>query len=119
MALENRSAYRSQNLLSPDGTAVRWEDGRILLHAEQGLGDTIQFVRYAAVVKEQNPAATVIVECQRPLARLLAGQPGIDRLIAEGDELPAFDVHSPLLSVPGILQTTLETIPAEDAVLVC
>jgi len=85
----------------------------LLLHAEQGFGDTIQFVRYAAVVKRQNPDATVIVECQRPLAKLLAACPGIDQLVAQGDVLSPFDVQAPLLSVPGILKTSLDTIPAE------
>jgi tetratricopeptide (TPR) repeat protein len=85
----------------------------ILLHAEQGFGDTIQFVRYAAVVKRQNPDTTVLVECQRPLAKLLAACPGIDHLAAQGDALPPFDVQAPLLSVPGILKTSLDTIPAE------
>jgi ADP-heptose:LPS heptosyltransferase len=55
----------------------------------------------------------MIVECQRPLIKLLARCSGIDWLIAAGDELPAFDVHAPLLSVPGILGTSLDTIPAE------
>ena len=82
----------------------------ILLYAEQGLGDTIQFVRYAAVVKGQG--AAVVVECQKPLAGLLEGCPGVERLIVPGDDLPAFDFHAPLLSIPGILKTTLETIPA-------
>jgi hypothetical protein len=95
----------------------RWDgspllDRRILLHAEQGLGDTIQFIRYAALIKRQNPAATIIVECQRPLTNLLMRFPGIDQLIAAGDPLPPFDVQSPLLSLPGIFQTTLATIPA-------
>jgi tetratricopeptide (TPR) repeat protein len=82
----------------------------ILLYAEQGLGDTIQFVRYAAVVKRF--AATVVVECQKPLLGLLEGCPGVDHLVAQGDSLPAFDVQAPLLSVPGILKTSVETIPA-------
>ncbi|MGA2254974.1 MAG: tetratricopeptide repeat protein [Thermoguttaceae bacterium] len=82
----------------------------ILLHAEQGLGDTIQFVRYVPLVRRYN--ARVIVECQKPLLRLLAGCPGIDQLIGEGDELPAFDVHAPLMSLPAIVNTTLESIPA-------
>jgi tetratricopeptide (TPR) repeat protein len=84
----------------------------ILLHAEQGFGDTFQFIRYAALVKQQNPTATVIVECQRQLVQLLARCPGIDYLIASGDKLPPFDVHSPLLSLPRIFQTALNTIPA-------
>ena len=82
----------------------------ILLHAEQGLGDTIQFIRYAPLIKAFD--GTVLVCCHKPLVRLLATCPGIDQIIAEGDELPAFDVHLPLLSVPGVLGTTLETIPA-------
>ena len=82
----------------------------ILLHTEQGLGDTIQFVRYAPLVRRYD--ARVIVECQKPLLRLLAGCPGIDQLIAEGEEHPAFDIHAPLMSLPAILNTTLENIPA-------
>jgi hypothetical protein len=82
----------------------------ILLHAEQGLGDTIQFVRYASLVKQHD--ATVIMECPKPLLALLEGCAGVDQLVGQGDDLPAFDVHAPLLSVPGILNTSLETIPA-------
>jgi hypothetical protein len=82
----------------------------ILLYAEQGLGDTIQFVRYASIVKQHG--GTVVVECQKPLVGLLEGCPGVDQLVAQGDDLPAFDVQAPLLSVPGILGTSVETIPA-------
>jgi hypothetical protein len=82
----------------------------ILLHAEQGLGDTMQFIRYASIVKRYD--AAVIVECQKPLLGLLEGCSGVDQLVAEGEDLPAFDVYAPLLSVPGILKTTVETIPA-------
>ena len=86
-------------------------EGRtILLHWEQGLGDTIQFIRYAAVVKAFG--GRVVVECQRALRQLLARTPGMDQLIAPPDEPPAFDVQAPLLSLPGILKTTLETVPA-------
>jgi len=73
----------------------------ILLHAEQGLGDTLQFIRYAAVVKDRG--GHVICEVQKPLMRLLARTPGIDALIAEGAELPAHDFQIPLLSLPLIL----------------
>ena len=83
----------------------------VLLHAEQGLGDTIQFIRYASVVKQQG--GTVFVECPKPLLGLLEGCAGVDQLIGQGHDLPAFDVHAPLLSVPGILKTSLETIPAK------
>ncbi len=54
----------------------------------------------------------VVVECQGPLVRLLETCAGIDCLVARGDPLPAFDVHTALMSLPAIFQTTLETIPA-------
>ncbi|HUY90884.1 MAG TPA: tetratricopeptide repeat protein [Pirellulales bacterium] len=87
-------------------------DGRtILLHAEQGLGDTIQFIRYAPLVRDRG--GKVVVVCQKPLVALLASCPGIERIVAQGDTLPAFDVHAPLASLPRIFGTTLETIPAD------
>jgi tetratricopeptide (TPR) repeat protein len=94
----------------------RWDGGRldgkmILLHAEQGLGDSLHFIRYAALVKERG--ATVVVECQPPLLRFLARCPGVDRLVAAGTPLPPFDVHAPLLSLPLVCGTTLETVPAD------
>jgi tetratricopeptide (TPR) repeat protein len=81
----------------------------ILLHAEQGLGDTIQFIRYALLVKHRS--GTVLVECHPALVRLLANVPGIDRLLAKGSPLPPFDVQAPLLSLPGIFKTTEHTVP--------
>lgn len=92
-----------------------WDGGPLsgrtcLLFAEQGLGDVIQFVRYAPLVKQRG--ATTIVECPRPLLPLLATCPGIDRLVARGDPLPAFDVHIPLLGVPRLLTTSLAAVPA-------
>jgi Flp pilus assembly protein TadD len=94
--------------LAWDGTAP--EGRTILLYCEQALGDTIQFIRYAPLVKALG--ATVIVECQRPLAQLLASCPGIDQLVPRGTPLPPFDMQAALLSLPGLLNTTLETIPA-------
>jgi tetratricopeptide (TPR) repeat protein len=85
----------------------------ILLHAEQGFGDTFQFIRYASLVKNRNESASVIVECQKPLVKLLAGCRGIDRLIALGEDLPPFDGHLPLLSAPGVFGTTLTSIPTD------
>lgn len=83
---------------------------RILLHAEQGLGDTLQFVRYAPLVRRRG--GFVILECQRPLLRLFEGMGGIDQLIHRGHPLPEFDCHAPLLSVPRLVGTRLDTIPA-------
>lgn len=110
--------WKARKMLDRDFPQPRWDGSSlerrtILLHAEQGFGDTIQAVRYAAVVKRQNPAATVLLECQPQLTKLLAGTAGIDRLISRGEKLPPFDVHAPLLSLPGILKTSLDSIPAD------
>jgi tetratricopeptide (TPR) repeat protein len=115
--------WKASKLNEPSFAKPRWngeplENRAILLHAEQGLGDTIQFVRYAAIVKMQNPAATIIVKCQRRLAKLLATVPYIDRLIAEGDNVPTFDVHSPFFSLPLNVGTTVKSIPADIPYLV-
>jgi hypothetical protein len=95
------------------GAAWRGEDiaGRtILLHAEQGLGDTLQFVRYAPMVAALG--ARVVLEVQAPLVRLMRGLAGVARVVARGDALPAFDVHCPLLSLPLAFGTVPETVPA-------
>jgi tetratricopeptide (TPR) repeat protein len=73
----------------------------ILLHCEQGLGDTLQFIRYAQYAK--NLGATVLCEVQKPLVRLLANTPGIDRLLEEGSELPPHDYQIPLMSMAQVL----------------
>jgi tetratricopeptide (TPR) repeat protein len=84
--------------------------GKVLLvHAEQGLGDTLQFCRYLPFLK----AERVIFEVQPPLKRLLLPLPGPVQLVARGEPLPAFDVQCPLLSLPLIHGTTLDTIPAD------
>ncbi|WP_145254251.1 tetratricopeptide repeat protein [Planctomycetes bacterium Pan216] len=90
-----------------DGSSLRGQT--ILLHAERGIGDTLQFLRYALLVKQQG--ARVLVECQPELTPLLRLTPGIDQLIPQGEPLPHFDVHAPLLSLPRIFKTTLESIP--------
>ena len=82
----------------------------ILLHTEQGYGDTIHFVRYALILAEKR--ARVIVECQPLLVRLLSIQSGIHQAIPRGAALPEFDVHAPILGLPYICGTTLESIPA-------
>ncbi len=99
----------------PSFSQPRWDgsflpDDTILLHVEQGLGDTLQFIRFAPLVKER--VGKVVVACQRALVRILARCPGIDLVITQGDPLPHFDVRAPLLSVPGILKTSLATLPA-------
>jgi tetratricopeptide (TPR) repeat protein len=86
-------------------------DGKtILLHNMQGFGDALQFVRYAKLVQQQG--GRVILACEAPLMRLLASCPGVDRVVDSGQPLEGFDVHVPLLSLPGIFGTTLDSIPA-------
>ena len=82
----------------------------ILLHAEQGLGDTVQFVRYAPLVARLG--ARVVLEVQPPLAALLSGIEGVSEVVGRGEPLPDFDVHCPLLSLPLAFGTELDTIPA-------
>jgi tetratricopeptide (TPR) repeat protein len=82
----------------------------ILLYGEQGLGDTIQFIRYAPLVKQLG--GNVLVECQASLVGLLEGVEGVNRFLPAGAPLPQFDLHAALLSLPRLLGTTLETIPA-------
>jgi tetratricopeptide (TPR) repeat protein len=83
----------------------------ILLHAEQGLGDSIQFIRYAPLLARRG--ATVIAEVQAPFRALAAGVAGVTSAFCRGDALPGFDLHCPILSLPLAFRTTLASIPAE------
>ena len=89
----------------------------ILLQCEQGLGDTLQFCRYAGLVNALG--ARVVMEVQAPLRTLLAGLDGVAEVVAHGDALPDFDFRCPLLSLPLALKTTLQTVPAFPAYLAC
>ncbi len=84
----------------------------ILLHADQGLGDTLQFVRYVPMVAARG--ARIVLEVQGCLVRLLRAQPhlGASDIVASGERLPHFDVHCPLMSLPHAFGTILETVPA-------
>jgi hypothetical protein len=84
---------------------------RILLHAEAGLGDTIQFCRYAPLVTALG--AQVDLEVPAPLLALLSTLRAPCTLVRRGDPLPEFDVHCPLMSLPLALGTTVDTIPAD------
>jgi len=83
----------------------------VLLHAEQGFGDTFQFVRYAGVLAGRG--GTVLVQCQsEAIAAILASVPGVARVLVRGELLPEFDCHAPLMSLPLLCGTRLETVPA-------
>jgi tetratricopeptide (TPR) repeat protein len=83
----------------------------ILVHAEQGLGDTLQFCRYLMAVKDRG-ATQVVFEVQRPLFHLMRMVEGADVVVPQGLPLPAHDFHIPLMSLPRALGTTPATIPA-------
>jgi tetratricopeptide (TPR) repeat protein len=86
-------------------------EGRsIVLCSEQGLGDTLQFVRYATLVKARG--ARVIVLCRPELCPILARTPGVDALITPGMARVDADCCVPIMSLPQRMQTTLETVPA-------
>lgn len=88
---------------------------RILLHSEQGLGDTLQFCRYAQCVADLG--AEVILEVQQPLANLLGQLGGVSRVVVKGGELPPVDYQCPLMSLPLALKSTLATIPGSSGYL--
>ena len=83
---------------------------RILLYAEQGLGDTMQFVRYVPLVAARG--GEVVLEVQPALHDLVAGTDGASRVIRRGETLPEFTWQCPLMSLPLALGTELDTIPA-------
>ena len=91
-----------------------WDGGplagrTLLLHAEQGLGDTLQFCRYAPLIRHDG--GRVLLETPGPLRRLLAGLPGV-AVLQRGASLPPFDLHCPLMSLPHRFGTTPGTILA-------
>ena len=108
---KNRSAHTFQQP-GWDGSPLNGKS--ILVHAEQGLGDTIQFVRYLPMVRARG--GYVIFKCQPDLLRLLRNYKGFDEIIEQiptNESAVQFDVHIPLLSLPGIFGTRLNTIPSD------
>jgi tetratricopeptide (TPR) repeat protein len=81
----------------------------ILIHAEQGFGDTLQFIRYVPAVAERG--GKIVLEVPKPLVRLARTVAGASEVVAAGDPLPKFDRHCPMLSLPRILKTNIATIP--------
>jgi tetratricopeptide (TPR) repeat protein len=91
----------------------------ILLHGEQGFGDSIQFCRYVPLVAARG--ARVVLEVEQPLCGLMQSLPGVAQIVAKGDHtgdaLPDYDLHCPLPSLPLAFATRLETIPANGPYL--
>lgn len=119
-AYEARGVYMGDAPLNqepvPTRPGRRWRGetplaGRsILIHWEQGLGDTIQFARFVPII--ERAGAQVFFEVQAPLARLLNSLDGQAQILSAGARLPEVDFQCPLMSLPHVLGTTLQTIPA-------
>ena len=100
-----------RNFAQPQWTGQEDIAGKtVLLHTEQGFGDTIQFCRYVPRVVER--AGRVILEVPKPLHELMSTLSGAAQIISRGDPLPDFDIHCPLLSLPLAFRTQLESIPS-------
>lgn len=113
---ENEWRWKRPDFPLPEFAQPRWKGeplrGRtLLLHWEQGLGDTLQFVRYAPLLQRQG--ARVVICCQKPLVKLMKRCEGIDEVVADGEPLPAFDYWTPLMSVPTVMRTDHCSIPGE------
>ncbi len=95
---------------SPSWQGEALEGRTILLYAEQGFGDTLQFCRFAPLVSASG--GRVILEVQPELVRLLRSLPGLEQIVACGGSLPPFEWHCPLMSLPRAFGATLEQVPA-------
>jgi hypothetical protein len=100
-----------QHYSQPRWQGESFEGRTLLLFWEQGFGDTLMFIRYAPLVKARG--GKVLFAAQAQLADLIATCPGVDEVIAHGNPLPPFDLQCPLLSLPAIFQTNLDSVPAE------
>lgn len=90
------------------------EGKTLLIHAEQGLGDTINFCRYVSwVLNAIGNTGKLVFEVQRPLVKIMQDYLAGITIVAQGDTLPEFDYHCPLLTLPFLFKTRIDTIPAE------
>jgi Flp pilus assembly protein TadD len=94
-----------------DGSQAGISGKTLLLHTEGGLGNVIQFSRYATLLASRG--VRVALECPRPLKRLLGTLDGTHPIVSAGEPLPHFDVHCSIVSLPALLGTTLDSVPAE------
>ena len=110
------AAQRAQRTFRcPEWDGASFAGKTLLVWPEQGFGDTLMFVRYLPMVKALG--GTVLLEAQPELADLVATCPGIDLVVPLGVPPPPFDLQVPLLSLPRIFRTEVETIPAETPYL--
>jgi tetratricopeptide (TPR) repeat protein len=111
----NEFRNRRRDFAQPSWDGNDLNGKRILVHAEGGLGDAIQFVRYLPEIVRRG--GSVVLEATSQLRKLFANLPDISEFVATGEPLPQFDVHCPMMSLPRVFDTRLATIPARTPYL--
>jgi tetratricopeptide (TPR) repeat protein len=106
-----RLGFEAAVRAAPDWQGEDLAGRTLLIVAEQGFGDAIQFIRYAALAKAAG-AARVIVGCRAKLKALLATAPGVDEIVVEGETLPACDYQIAMMSLPHRFNSQLDSLPA-------
>ena len=109
--VSSRAARRFEVLRRHAGTDRCWGANGSYCIRNKVSGDTLQFSRYAPLVRERG--GRVLIECQPDVARLLTTLDAIEQVIPQGDDLPAFSRQVPLMSLAGVFATTPETVPCE------
>ena len=104
-----------RNFAQPHWRGEAAQGQTLLIHAEQGFGDTLQFCRYAPLAAARG--LRVIMQVPKPLVRLLRCLPRVDLVVGQGETLPSFDLHCPMLSTPLALATTITSIPSAASYL--
>jgi Tfp pilus assembly protein PilF len=104
-----KNFYHIEGFRAPMWKGEPLEEKTILIHAEQGFGDTLQFVRYVPMVAARG--ARVLLAVQPTLHRLVTGYPGVSECISIAEKLPNIDFQCPLMSLPRVFGTTLASIP--------
>jgi len=99
-----------RNWKKPQWQGAPLGEGTLLVHAEQGFGDCIQFARYLPMAAER--VQRLVVECPAPLAGLMSRIDGVDDVIAAGGPLPCYQSQIPMMSLPGVFDTNLDNMPA-------
>lgn len=108
-----------RNCKRPDGQFVPLWDGEpldgktLMIHAEQGHGDTLQFIRYAKTIKERWPTCTIVAEVRHLLTRLIQNTPGVDRAVSLGEDFGELDYVVPVVSLPRIMKQDINNIPTD------
>ena len=104
-------AKEKRAFTQPLWTGQNLQGKSILLHAEQGFGDTLQFLRFVPLLAQQG--AHVVLVVQTEVHSIAARVPGLGQIVLSGAELPPFDYQCPLLSLPAGFGTTVDTVPAQ------